>query len=101
MEESKSWINYRNAKFVEILYKPFLVYGKQFFKFFIIALIPELIFFGVTRLVIFSISPVTVLWGPAFEVSLGFIGDLVTRDNYQTLFFVLEQEITIKHYSLF
>ncbi|MCK5046399.1 MAG: hypothetical protein KAS22_07455 [Candidatus Heimdallarchaeota archaeon] len=89
MEETKSWINYRNAKYVELLYKPFLVYGKQFLKFFIIALIPELIFFGVTRIVIFSVSPTSVIWGPAFAVSLDFIGDLVTRDNYQTLFFVL------------
>ncbi len=90
MEENKSWINFKNTKYVELLYKPFLVYGKQFFKFFIIALIPELLFFGVTRLVIFSISPSSMsIWGPAFEISLDFIGDLVTRDNYQTLFFVL------------
>ena len=89
MEETKSWINFKNAKFVELLYKPFLVYGKQFLKFFIIALIPELIFFGVTRLVIFSISPVSAIWGPAFGVSFDFTGDLVTRDNHQTLFYVL------------
>ncbi len=89
MEEPKSWMKFKKVKFVELLYKPFLVYGKQFLKFFIIALIPELIFFGVTRLIIFSISPVTVVWGPAFAISLDFIGDLITRDQYQTLFFVL------------
>lgn len=90
MEESKSWINYRNARFVELLYIPFLVYGKQFLKFFIIALIPELIFFGVSRLIIFSVSPsTTAIWGPAFNVSLVFRGDLETRDNFQTLFSIM------------
>ncbi len=90
MEESKSWIKYKNAKFVELLYKPFQVYGKQFLKFFLIALIPELIFFGVSRLVFFSVSPsTTAIWGPAFNVSFSFRGDLGTRENFQTLFSVM------------
>ncbi len=90
MEETKSWISYKDAKFVELLYKPFLIYGKQFLKFFIIALIPELVLYGLSRLIIFSISPSSMsIWGPAFDVTFEFVGTIDTRDQNQALFFTM------------
>ncbi|NHJ32703.1 MAG: hypothetical protein FK732_07565 [Asgard group archaeon] len=89
MEEPKSWISYKNAKFVDLLYKPFMVYGKQFLKFFLVALITEFIFYGISLLVQLDITLQPALNGPALGATLEFRGDSETTENFQTLFYVL------------
>jgi len=89
MEEPKSWISYKKAKFVELLYKPFIVYGKQFLKFFIVALITEFIIYGVSLLVQLDITVQPAFNGPALGATLDFRSEFKLEDNYQTLFYVL------------
>ena len=88
-EEPKSWISYKKAKFVELLYKPFIVYGKQFFKFFLVALITEFIVYGVSLLFQINITVQPALNGPALGAVLEFRGDADTVENFQTLLAVL------------
>ncbi|MBK5113264.1 MAG: hypothetical protein KGD59_02240 [Candidatus Heimdallarchaeota archaeon] len=88
-EEPKSWISYKKAKFVELLYKPFIVYGKQFFKFFLVALITEFIVYGVSLLFQIDITVQPTFNGPALGAVLEFRGDADTVENFQTLLAVL------------
>ena len=55
MAELQCWLKYNDKKFITLFYKPFIIYFKQFFKYFLIALIPELIIYGILRLAIIEI----------------------------------------------
>jgi len=57
MEKPKGKLfDYENYGLFHLLAYPFVFYFKQFFKYFIVALIPEFIFFGIFRLILIDIS---------------------------------------------
>ncbi|MHA1212346.1 MAG: hypothetical protein ACTSSH_07780 [Candidatus Heimdallarchaeota archaeon] len=58
MEEFESVIDYKKGNFFSLLGNSFVIYYKQFFKIFLISIIPEFIFFGIFRLVKFEIGNV-------------------------------------------
>ena len=56
LEEFESVIDYKKGKFFNLVGNSFVVYFKQFIKIFLISLIPEFIFFGIFRLMIFEVG---------------------------------------------
>ena len=73
MSETEPWISYNEKEIPKLLYKPFLIYGKQFLKFFMIALIPEFILFGLNQIAFIDISVESYIYGPVIELQLRFL----------------------------
>lgn len=74
MEKPKAKLfDYKNYSIYRLLAYPFAIYFKQFFKYFLVALIPELIFFGIFRLVRLDITFNIVLG--VFSADLDFASD--------------------------
>ncbi len=87
MEETEPWISYNDKEIHKLLYKPFKIYGKQFLKYFFLALIPEFILFGISQIVIIKLSARDYLYGPVIEFSMNFIGETRNqRENMMTAF---------------
>lgn len=86
IQEKENWLDYKNKRIINFFYKPFVIYGKQFFKIFIFSLIVEFFFFGIFRLIIFDFEiGYSVITGfPFFSVVVDFVSDFG-----RTFFFIL------------
>ena len=51
--KKKKWLNYEEYNIFHLIIMPFVIYGKQFLKYFIFSVIPELLIFGIFYLIIF------------------------------------------------
>ncbi|NHJ83897.1 MAG: hypothetical protein FK734_00460 [Asgard group archaeon] len=77
---------FQRSSFLELLYRPFVIYARNFFRYFIYSVIPEFIFYGISLLILidFQIEYNPVYDRTIFEVSLDFVSDYAS-----SLFFIL------------
>ncbi|NHJ48403.1 MAG: hypothetical protein FK733_11520 [Asgard group archaeon] len=89
MQEEKSWLDYKNKNLLTFFYKPFIIYGKQFLKFFIFSLIIEFIFFGIFQIIVFdaNIEYIPILNRVIIRVGVDFISDSGRAFFFILLFF--------------
>ncbi len=74
----------RDGNYFRILGKSFKIYFKQFFKIFLISLIPEILFFAIFKLVILNISNIIFDSHPVTSISIDY-----TNDFGQAAFYIL------------
>jgi len=70
IEKTKSKLfDFENYTILQMIAYPFAIYFKQFFKYFLIALIPEFIFFGIFQLVQIDVTfnVINGAWGVTFD----------------------------------